>query len=253
MDGTAWTVELAEPLNIPAQPDPAVTAPPVPLKPTDSSTWIVQAYLGEQLSSAASKPGQTIQATVAEPIYNPDHSIAIPQGSTLIGTVTKAKPARSFGRTGALHFDFQQLVFPTGKTQTVQTSLTGTDSAANQNLKLDSEGQVKPKSQDKIVVPLLLIALAASPLHQDTDDSSLELLRKNTLASNSIGLIGFVTGAATGSANVAAGFGFYGAALSIYNRWIKRGTDVTFARDTRIVLETRPRNATVLKPTSAAQ
>ena len=134
-----------------------------------------------------------------------------------------------------------------------RTSLTETDSAANQNLKLDSEGQVKPKSQDKIVVPLLLIALAASPLHHDEDDGDTELLRKNTTASNSIGVIGFVTGAVTGSAAVASGFGFYGAALSIYNRWIKRGTDVTFARDTRIVLETHPRNATILKPIASAQ
>jgi hypothetical protein len=249
--GTAWTVETATPVDLP--PDavtPIAPAPALP-RPPDSSTWIIQAYLNEQLSSASSKAGQVIQATVAEPIYNPDHSIAIPQGATLIGSVAQAKPARRFARDGTLHFDFHQLLFPTGRTQTVQASVTGADSSSHQNLKMNSEGQVKPKSQDKIVVPLLLMALAASPLHEDSDDTGLTLLRKNTTASNSIGIIGFIVGAASGSANVAAGFGFYGAALSLYNRWIKRGSDVNFARDTRIVVQTTPRNAAILKPNPA--
>lgn len=244
--GTAWTVETTEPLSLPPQPPtPAVE----PAKPLDPSTWIIEAYLSDQLSSNTSKPGQPIHATVAEPIYNPDHTIAVPQGATLVGAVTQAKPARRFGRAGALHFDFRQLVLPTGETQNVQAALTGVDSASAQDLAMNSEGAVKPKPQDKILVPLLLIALAASPLHQDRDASSFELARKNATASNSIGIIGFIVGTASGSANVAAGFGAYGAALSLYNRWIKRGTDVTFARDTRIVVQTTPRHSEVLKPT----
>ncbi|MEO6815858.1 MAG: hypothetical protein ABI177_04095, partial [Edaphobacter sp.] len=189
-----------------------------------------------------------IHATVAEPIYNSDHTIAVPEGATLVGAVTQAKPARRFGRVGVLHFDFRQLVLPSGKTQNVQAAITSADSSSAQNLAMDSEGQVKPKPQDKVLVPLLLIALAASPLHQDHDDSSRELFRKNAGASNSIGLIGFIVGTASGSANVAAGFGAYGAALSLYNRWIKRGGEVTFARDTRIAVQTTARRSQVLKP-----
>ncbi|MEO6910635.1 MAG: hypothetical protein ABI158_06900, partial [Edaphobacter sp.] len=60
--GTAWTVETAEALSIPPQPAPVATPD---AKPTDSSIWIIQAYLGEQLSSATTKPGQIIRATVA--------------------------------------------------------------------------------------------------------------------------------------------------------------------------------------------
>jgi len=243
--GTSWTVETSAPVILPLEP---VTAA-APADPPKSSTWIIQAYLRDKLSSATSKHGETIRAVVAEPIYNPDHTIAVPQGASLIGTVTEARRARRFGRTGLLHFDFHQLVLPTGTTQNVQTSLSAADAAGN--LAMNSEGVVKPKPQDKLAVPLLLAALAASPFHEDADDTGGVLARKNAAASNSIGFIGFIVGATAHSANLAAGLGAYGTALAIYNRWIKRGADVTFARDTRIVLETTPRHAPVL-PTSSS-
>lgn len=243
--GTAWTVETTSPFSVPQEPnspDPNVSTG----KSTNTSAWFVQAYLSEKLSSATSKQGETIRATVAEPIYNPDHTIAVPQGATLVGTITQAKPARRFGRAGILHFNFRQLVLPAGTTRNVETTLTAADSASGQNLAMNSEGVVKPKPQDKIAIPLLLAVLAVSPLHEDADDRGEVLARKNATASNSIGIIGFIVGTASGSANVAAGFGAYGTALALYNRWIKRGTDVTFARDTRIVLQTTPRHAPVL-------
>lgn len=243
---TAWTVETSEPISISPQPTVAAASLPEPIpaaapKDDNTQTWIIQAYLGEQLSSATSKSGQEIKATVAEPIYNPDHTVAVPEGATMIGAVTQAKPARMFGRAGALHFDFRQLVLPTGATQNVQASLTGADSAADQKLALDSEGRVRPKPQDKILVPFILLTLAARPLDED------QALSKNALASNSLGVIGFIIGTAAGQPNIAAGIGYYGAAIAIYERWIKRGREVTFARDTRLVLQTTPRHSTLLQ------
>jgi hypothetical protein len=250
---TAWTVETSEPLSILPQASEITTTPlvaqPAPADDT-SKSWIIQAYLGDQLSSASSKSGQEIKATVAEPIYNPDHTIAVPQGATMIGAVTQAKPARLFGRAGALHFDFRQLILPTGTTQNVQASLTGADSDANQKLALDSEGQVKPKPQDKFLVPFVLLVLAARPLDVDKGDGSSGAFGKDAVASNSLGVIGFIIGTAAGQRNIAAGIGYYGAAISIYERWIKRGREVTFARDTRLVLQTTPRNTEALKPTA---
>ncbi len=260
---TAWTVETAEPLSLPPQtaalaaappPSPApatqISQAPVSQTPADApgKPWIIQAYLGEPLSSATAKSGQQIKATVAEPIYNPDHTIAVPEGATMVGAVTQAKPARRFGRAGALHFDFRQLVLPTGAAQNVQASLTGADSASDQKLALDSEGQVKPKPQDKLLVPLALIFLAARPLDVDKGDGAGGGFGKDAVASNSLGVIGFIIGTAAGQRNLAAGIGYYGAAISIYERWIKRGREVSFARDTRLVLQTTPRHSAVLHP-----
>jgi hypothetical protein len=142
---TAWTVETSEPLYLsPRVADMVTKTKPAALAvvspQVDSKTWIIQAYVSDALSSAMSKPGETIKATVAEPIYNEDHTIAVPQSATIVGAVTRATPARSFGRGGTLHFDFRQLILPGGNAQNVQASLIGADSAAPAKLALDSEG-----------------------------------------------------------------------------------------------------------------
>lgn len=247
--GTAWTIETTEALPIAQQALPlappaasAIAAAPASEGPP---TWMVQAYLNDDLNSATTKDGQAIKATVAEPIYNPDHTLAVPQGATLIGAVTKARHARMFGRAGALSFSFRQLVLPDGDMQSVQTSLTGADSASSANLAMNSEGEVKPKPQDKIVIPLILLSLARGPLDRDGGDGA---LRKNALASNSLGLAGFLIGTIAQRPNIAAGIGYYGAALSLYDRIIARGKEVTFARDTRIVLQTTARRSSAMKP-----
>jgi hypothetical protein len=246
-NGTSWTVETAEPITIPPQPAqapaPAQSTPKPPVTTDESGrpTWTIEAYLGDQLTSATAKSGQPIHAVVAEPVLNPDHTIAVPQGATIIGAITKAKPARSFARSGTLGFDFKQIILPDGHTQNVQTAVTGADAAAG--LAMDSEGKVKPKPQDKIIVPLVLVLLASRPL--DEDQARQE--GRNFVGANGFGLVGNIIGLAGGSAKVAAGIGYYGAATSFYRRWIARGREVTFARDTRLVLQATPRNAAILK------
>ena len=259
-NGTAWTVETSEPITIQphiAPPPASVTSseskPTPPTKPVVTSnessrpTWTIQAYLHDELTSATAKTGQPIEAVVTEPIYNPDHTIAVPEGATIIGAITQAKPARSFGRAGSLGFDFKQIVLPDGHTQNVQTALTGADSASTAGLAMDSEGKVKPKPEDKIVVPLILALLATRPLDQDRDDTTSSLAGKNFVGANGFGLVGNIIGLAGGSPHIAAGIGAYGTAISLYRRWIARGHEVTFARDTHLVLQTTPRNAAVLK------
>jgi hypothetical protein len=251
-NGTAWTIETTEPLSIPAEPalasplaDSAKTPAPVPPPDNGRPTWTIQAYLSDPLSSTTAKTGQSIQAVVAEPVYNRDHTIAVPQGALVIGAVTQAKPARSFARAGTLHFDFRQVVLPGGQTRNVQASLTGADAASAAKLAMDSEGRVKPAPQDKIMIPLLLAYLATRPLD---DDRGISEGGKNFVGANGFGLIGNIIGLAGGSPNIATGIGAYGTAVSVYRRWIARGKDVLFVRDTRIVVEATPRESAVLKP-----
>ena len=54
------------------------------------------------------------------------------------------------------------------------------------------------------------------------------------------------------SRNVAAGIGFYGAALSFYDLWLARGHNVVFAKETRIEITTTPRGSQ-LKASDAPQ
>jgi hypothetical protein len=267
--GTSWTVETTASFNVPAQAAPAgvVEAPtsrkrhlweePVPVSPAptqDNGAWIVEANLSEPLSSENSKTGQPIKAVVAEPIFNPDHTVAIPQGATLVGSVTRAKPARRFGRSGVLSFSFSQLELPNAGTQTVETRLTGADSA--QDIALNSEGQAKAKPQDKVAIPLFLALLASRPLDRDCghrSGCSGNSAGKNGLGGAAgLGLVGTIVSIAGGSPYAAAGIGYWGAARTFYERWIARGQKIAFAKDTRIVVETTPRRSAPIKPDAPA-
>jgi len=243
--GTTWAVETAKPFTVPEsamlQADAAEGLCDDSLKES-TALWTLEATLIDAISSATAKPGQSVHAEVAVPIFNDDHTLAVPQGAILTGTISEALPSRRFGRSGTLHFAFHQIEFPSGAWRPITLNLAGGDSATWQKLDVDSEGEVKPTPQDKIVVPFLLLGLAAAPLSPDPDDTN-EFV-KNGAASNSLGLPGFVAGIAVNSLELSAGFGFYGASLSIYDRWIKRGADVSFPRNTRVILQTDVRSET---------
>ena len=242
--GTAWTVSLEKPLSL--RPD-TFTAElgPAPSKGFLSQrvdtpalherSWQLHAYLEETISSAQKKPGDTFEAVVSEPIFDAGHNLSVPQGSQLVGIVTQAKPARWFGRSGKLRFSFRELKFPDGPSQHVEGALTGADASKSSDLQLDAEGGVQSKSRKGAAVPLALTFLAGRALD---DDGS--LAGNSAVASNGFGIVGRVVGIVASSRNLSAGIGFYAAALSFYERWVARGHDVTFPRDTRIEVTTSP-------------
>lgn len=240
--GTAWTVATSEQSSL------EMAAPHAPVlaaaaKASERATWMLEAYLDTPMSSETSSAGQAIRATVAEPILNPDGTVAVAQGSVLTGSVTAAKPARKFSRAGDLRFSFRELQQPGGQAQTVRVALRGADTTSEAQLAMDSEGNIKPKAQDKIIVPLILIALAAQPLDHDGERFH-HGLGKDAVASNSLGLLGLIVGTAAQKPYLAAAIGYYGAALSIYQRIFAKGKPVAFPRYTRVELETNVTNAT---------
>jgi hypothetical protein len=240
---TAWSFELTEPLDLPASSalaaDPQQT-PPATQKP---EIWAVNATLSNGLSSATAKPGDPVEALVVEPVYDREKHLVVPQGSTLIGKVAIAQAARSLGRNGKLRFTFQQVRFPEGFHREVQGALAGAATEKTQNLTLDAEGTITPRNQSSILMPLLLTVLAGRALDEDGS-----ITAQTTVASNGFGLVGRIVGVAAGSRNLAAGIGYYAAALSFYDNFIRSGRDVVFPRDTRIEIETTPLRAPVLKP-----
>ncbi|HEX8813144.1 MAG TPA: hypothetical protein VF742_14240 [Terracidiphilus sp.] len=244
---TAWTFELAEAAPLPNQ---AVATDPPPPAPTPGKpeVWHVNALLTAHLTSATAKPGDPVQALVVEPVFDKDNQLVVPQGSILEGRVTIAKPAHLFGRNGKLRFNFQQVRFPEGvnlpaPNRQVEGSLSGATAESAHGLLMDAEGTVTPKNQASAIAPLLLTFLAGRALDEDGS-----LYANNTVASNGFGLIGRVVGIAAGNRNLAAGLGYYAAALSTYENFVHTGHDVDFPKDTHIEIETTPLRAPVLKP-----
>lgn len=245
---TAWTFELASPVTL---PDPPVTAAapadPAPA-PGNPEIWNVHAILTAHLTSATAKPGDAVEALVVEPVFDKNHVLVVPQGSTLVGRVTTAKPARSLGRNGKLRFNFQQVRFPQGAemdggNRQVEGALSGATAQSNTALSMDAEGTVTPKNQSSVIAPLLLTLLAGRALDNDGN-----LTAQTGVASNGFGLVGRIVGVAAGNRNFAAGLGFYAAALSTYENFLRSGHDVDFPKDTRIEIETTPLRAPVLQP-----
>ena len=251
--GTVWTVDTTadtEMASVPASP-PAGIVPVALASGADGGpkSWTLQAYLSETLSSEKTKVGEPIRAVVAQPVLGADGAVEVPQGAVLEGKITSARPARRFGRAGELRFDFRELSFPgEPEKQSVETALSGVDAIGGANLALDREGKVKPKPQDKLVVPFILLTLAGRPLDRDRGDNA---FGKDAVASNSLGVLGFIVGTAAGYRNIAAGIGYYGSALAIWNRWIKRGAETTLRKDTRLVVQTTARRSPPMRKSVA--
>jgi hypothetical protein len=250
--GTAWTVELAQPLNLmdPRLQDPvepAAAPASKPAEPSGHTEWRLRAYLQQTISSANKKPGETFQALVSEPVFNADHALVVPQGSVLTGEITQTKPARSFGRQGKLRFRFRELKLPSGFSQPVEGTLAGVDSDKSANLQIDSEGGIAPKPQNRVVLPLVLTFLAGRAF----DDDGSRVFH-STVASNGFGIVGRVVGIVASSRNVAAGIGLYGAALAFYDLWLAHGHNVVFVKNTRIEVTTTPRHNPINAPTQTS-
>ncbi|HEY0760364.1 MAG TPA: hypothetical protein VGD59_14025, partial [Acidisarcina sp.] len=110
------------------------------------------------------------------------------------------------------------------------------EATADQNLSIDSEGGAKAgPPKDQLLAPLLLGVLAISSLDRDRDNDGVAV--KNAVVSNGFGLVARVWTAASGDRNVASGFAYFALSKSIYRRWIARGHETVFPRDTVLEIE----------------
>jgi hypothetical protein len=258
---TMWTVTLTKPLTLTkneaaakVQDNAAVAAVPpkgTPKSPSathaaanNKDVWDLSAYLEQTISSATQKTGDTFDAVIAAPILNADHTVEIPEGSILVGTITQSKPARSFGRAGKLRFDFRELKLPGAASKPVEGTLAGANTIESEKLKIDSEGGVQPQPQNRVIVPLVLTFLAGRALDDDGNFAA-----NAAVSSNGFGIIGRVVGIVSGSRGLAAGIGFYAAGLSVYERWLVHGQNVAFTKNTRIEVTMIPSRNPISKTT----
>jgi hypothetical protein len=159
----------------------------------------------------------------------------------LEGTVLKARPARSFGRNGTLRFAFRSVPDSQTASQQLQGIVTGVEGQPNANIEVDSEGGVRARPDHNRFVAPLVLALLAAGAHDD-DSGALQ----QGFASNGLGVIARVVGFTANNRYLATGFGVYGFAKSIVRRFLVKGHEVEFPRDTAIEaqLSTRPPPAT---------
>lgn len=255
--GTSFNADMQVPLSFGAESVKAETLSNVGAEPPSGS--VVRAWLATPLSSATSKKGDPVDAVMSEPLVVSGH-LFLPAGSHVKGSVLQVKRARKFGHNGQLRITFHEVVPPDGVAEKVEATLEGLDVAKGENLTLDSEGGAQVTSpKSRYLTTGIAVALAASSAHPDADagrsgfDSG-DLGGSAASGASGFKLIGTVITLAARSRTVAAGFGAYGAANSIYSHFLGKGHDVVYPKDMSMILAlgTREKQSQRSSPAHAA-
>lgn len=246
--GTSFNAELQQPLDFGVEAVQPEALTSVGAAPPNGS--MVHARLVTPLSSATAKKGDPVEAFITEPLVASNHLI-LPEGSLIKGSVMQAQQARRWGRNGQLRILFHEVAPPNGLEQKVQTSLEGVAVAKGEHLKLDSEGGAQVTTpRTRYLTTGIQVMLAASQASPDRDAgqggrSVGEAGGGAASGASGFRFVGMIVGIAAHSRVVSAGFGSYGAAMSIYYHFLARGRDVVYPKDMAMVigLGTRDRKA----------
>lgn len=217
--GTSFNADLLQPLDFGTEavnPEALtnIGGPP----PTGSA---VHARLVTPLSSSTAKKGDPVEALITEPLVVSDQLI-LPEGSAIRGLVVQAQPARRLGRNGQLRILFHQVAPPNGLERKVETNLEGVAVAKDEHLKLDTEGGAQVTTpRTRYLTTGIAVMLAATQAAPDRDAgrggaSGGEAGGSAANGASGFRFVGMIVGLAAHSRVVSAGFGSYGAAMSIY-------------------------------------
>jgi hypothetical protein len=247
--GTSFNANLLQPLDFGTEVMKPEALTDIGTPPPTGS--VVHARLETGLSSATAKKGDPIEAVITEPLVVSDHLI-LPEGSVIKGSVIEVAPARRLGRNGQLRILFREVAPPNGIEQKVETNLEGVAVAKGEHLKLDNEGGAEVTTpRTRYLTTGIQVMLAASQASPDRDagqggQSVGEAGGGAASGASGFKLVGMVVGIAAHSRVASAGFGSYGAAMSIYYHFLARGRDVVYPKDMAMVigLGTRDTSAT---------
>jgi len=236
--GTDYFAELNAPLNFGTEVMTLQMASSIggPLPPGS----VVHARLITPLTSATSQKGEVVEAVISQPLLDGDHHLILAQGSRLTGTVSQVQPARRMKKNGQLRIRFQELIQPDGIQEKVEATLEGVQSRKDANVKLDSEGGAEattPKTRYLATAVSLTLAAASVSSGNSDVDNGVAHTRGNTGAQvaggvNGFKLVGMALGLAVHSRALGYTMGAYGAGMSVYSRFIARGHEVVFPKNT---------------------
>jgi len=230
--GTRFVADLNRRLMLPM---PAAASPELSSATIAPEGISVTARLANRLSSETAKKGDAVHAIVTVPVFDDARHLILAEGDSLDGTVLQAKHSRSFGRNGQLRFVFQTLKPLNRESKPVSAVISGVDGSKSDNLSIDNEGGVKASAdKNRFLAPALLGVLAVAGHDRDRDGNG---LGRQTVAANGFGVVARIVALTVNDRNVAAGFGAYAFAKSIYFRFLSQGHPVEFPRNTQVELK----------------
>ena len=236
--GTQYDAELKQPLALEGQ------AVPAPVAAADLSELKLEgdleARLVDPVDSSDASAGMPVEAVLTQPLFENQSNgtpsqdrgkLLLPEGTHLIGTVVQAKPAAMFGHNGSLRLTFNKAELPAGDERVVHGRVIAAESLRADRIQIDEEGQIKASGGNRFLAPLALGALAT------VSDSTGAGLIKEAMTSNGLDLLTRVIGTAAQNGNLVSGFAYYEVGKVVFDTWIARGHEVTFARNTRLEIQ----------------
>jgi hypothetical protein len=246
--GTQYDAELKQPLELEGQAVPA----PVPVADLSELklTGNIEARLVDPVDSSTATAGMPVEAVLTQPLFEdvPANTLQstdtaasvspqvhgkllLPEGTHLIGSVVQAKPAGMFGHNGSLRLTFRKVELPEGDERVVHGRVIAAESVKTDRVQIDNEGQIKAGGANRFLAPITLGSLAA------VSDSPGAGLVKEAMTSNGLDLLTRVVGTAASNGGLVSGFAYYEVGKVVFDTWIARGHEVTFAKDTRLEIE----------------
>lgn len=129
-----------------------------------------------------------------------------------------------------MRFTFHDVHFPGSPDVNIHGQLSASEIAGNQNLKISEEGTARTTSgPGKYFAPMTLAVFTAASYGDDAAKPA-----NNGVVSNGFGFAARIAAAAAANPSVGRGFAYYALSKSIYFRWIARGHDVQFPKNTRL-------------------
>jgi hypothetical protein len=186
------------------------------------------------VSASKSKPGDTVQARLLEPVIL-NSILALPAGTIFEGRVMKNRPPRWLSRSGSLYLAFNQLTLPTGQNVTIAGSLAGAELDRRSHTRIDSEGQLHGERPGNVW--MVINAGVTAGIAKEVDDGVQLVIEA---------IVSTATDASTaGTARIIASCvsGVYMATRKGRDVVLPRFTEVEISLDRPVFLDTTPHPA----------
>ena len=224
--GTIFDANLLDPIRT-----------PTPIEAAEIHLALGDNYLHLRLLTALRSEriarGAAIEAAVSRPYYNSDHVLLYPAGTKLQGTVTTATAAGWMKKNGQLLFSFHSAQTPDGATTEMIATVAGIQVEGGQRLAVGQEGNVRATTSlfSRLRAPVSLIGPSRAVADSSLDKTAWSRAGEGR---KGFGLLG--AGAAQASATTAIGFGYFGAAMNIYDAFLAKGSNVDLPVNTPVLL-----------------
>lgn len=228
--GSEYDAELTVPVTVPgpqSAPLPEATLHGTP-------TGVIEARLLTPLNSATDRHGAAVTAVLTHQLLTPDGmQVLFPEGAKMTGFITLARPARWFARNGRLRFIFGSIERQDAVPAVIHGQLAAVETSPGAHIKLNEEGTAKSSSgPGKYLAPIALGVLATSAFDGDATSNPIH----SGVDSNGIGFAARILVMSSANVILLHTFAVYAVSKSIYFRWIARGHEIDFPKNTRLLI-----------------